>query len=148
MRSFEDRNGLSWTVDINVSTVRRVRQMTGVNLLDTKSGGFGDLAQDPIKLVDVIYVVCKDEADKRDVSSESFGAAMVGDAINAAWIALIEDLADFFPNPAVREALRRVVMEIKSADKTLTERVQEKVTGLVATAMSQAEKEIELLLTN
>ena len=55
------------------------------------------LSTDPILLCDVVYVLCKPEADQQNVTDEQFGQAMAGDAIEHATTALLEELVDFFP---------------------------------------------------
>ncbi|HEX5442603.1 MAG TPA: hypothetical protein VFW87_02185, partial [Pirellulales bacterium] len=58
---------------------------------------------------DVLYVLCKEDADAKQVSDEDFGRALGGDAIQAAAEALVEELIDFFPDERSRQALRKVV---------------------------------------
>jgi len=79
--------GRAWNVEINVDAIKRVRGTCGVDLLDAsdkQKSLLTDLATDPVLLVDVIYVVCKPQADDRGVSDEDFGRAMAGDAIDRA----------------------------------------------------------------
>ena len=110
MRTFKDNTGRTWNVAINVDTIKRVRAMTDVNLLEILGGSVIErLVLDPILLCDVAYAVCKPEAEQRGVSDEDFGRAMAGDAIDEASRALLEDLVDFFPSPRDRANLRKVL---------------------------------------
>ena len=69
-----------------------------MNLLEVIEGKLLErLISDPVLLCDVIYSVCKPEADAKSVSDEDFGRAMAGDAIDAATTAVLEELVDFFP---------------------------------------------------
>jgi hypothetical protein len=120
MKTFNDSAGRTWTVDINVDTIKRVRDLTktdderGVNLLEVVEGKLIDrLEADPILLVDVLYIVCKPEADKQNVSDEDFGRAMRGDAIANGTKALLEDLADFFPE-GKRQMIRKVLAKMET----------------------------------
>src|SRR5207247_1616024 len=63
---------------------------------------------DPILFVNVLYVLCKAQADSRNVSDYDFGAAMNGDALEDASIAILEEVADFSPSQK-REVLRQVI---------------------------------------
>jgi len=108
--TFTDNAGRGWTVAITTDAVKRVRTLLDVDLLEIVEGKLLQrLIQDPVLLCDVIYVVCKPEADARKVSDEDFGRAMAGDAIEAATKALLEAIANFFPNQRDRANLTRVI---------------------------------------
>jgi len=82
MRSFKDNEGRQWSVDINVAAIKRVRGLTGTDLMQVIEGTLIEkLICDPVLLCDVVYAICKPEADTRNVSDEEFGKAMAGDAI-------------------------------------------------------------------
>src|SRR5262245_66052332 len=98
MKTFSDNAGRIWTLQINVDAIKRVRDLAEVNLLEVVEGKLLErLISDPVLLCDVIYSVCKPEADAKQVSDEDFGRAMAGDAIEAATTALLEELVGFFP---------------------------------------------------
>ncbi len=110
MKTFTDNAGRSWTVAVNVDAIKRVRGLVGVDLLEVLDGSLIErLVRDPVLLCDVVYAVCKPQADERGVSDEDFGRAMAGDAIEHATKALLEELVGFSPNPRDRAALRRVI---------------------------------------
>jgi hypothetical protein len=126
MKTFTDNAGRTWTVTINVNAIKRVKGLTGVNLLDVVNGDadrsegglLGKLSSDPILLCDILYAVCKPEADPRNISDEDFGRGMAGDAIDAGTTALLEELVDFFP-----QAKRRVLDQALRKLRTLEARV-------------------------
>lgn len=98
MKTFVDNAGRTWTVAINVDAVKRVRDLVDVNLLEVIEGKLLErLIGDPVLLCDVLYAVCKPEADAKAVTDVDFGRAMAGDAIDGGTTALLEDLVDFFP---------------------------------------------------
>ena len=109
MKTFTDNAGRTWTVAVNVGAVKRVKDLTGVNLA---SAVFGDvvekLAEDPVLLCDVLYALCKPEAEANGVTDEQFGQAMGGDAIDTATTALLEELVSFFPSRR-RSVLQKVL---------------------------------------
>jgi len=130
MKTFQDNAGRQWTVTINVDAIRRVRSLVEVNLLDVLDDGCRLLAQlhdDPVLLVDVIYCVCKLEADAKDVSDEDFGRAMAGDAIGNATAALLAELSDFFPNARQRAAMQ----ELLRKTNTVADRLLEKAVSAI-----------------
>src|SRR5690606_18405993 len=98
MKTFNDNAGRTWTVAINVDAIKRVKSLLGVNLLDAVEGKLIEqLVSDPVMLCDVLYVLCKPEADAKQVSDEDFGRSMAGDAIDHGTTCLLEELVDFFP---------------------------------------------------
>ena len=114
MKTFADNAGRTWTVAINVECIKRVKTLLSVNLLDAIEGKLIEqLVSDPVLLCDVIYAVCKPEADTKEVSDEEFGRAMAGDAIDHATTALLEELVDFFPS-GKRQVLAKALAKLKT----------------------------------
>jgi hypothetical protein len=110
MRTFEDTAGRKWAVVITVDTIKRVRGLLNVDLLEITDGSLIEkLIRDPVLLCDVVYAVCQPEADQQGVSDVQFGQAMAGDAIERATQALLEELVDFSPSPRDRANLRQVL---------------------------------------
>jgi hypothetical protein len=110
MKTFTDNAGRTWTLAINVDAIKRVRGLLNVDLLEIVEGKLIEkLIRDPVLLCDVVYAVCKPEADTRNVSDEDFGRAMAGDAIEHATKALLEELVGFSPSPRDRANLQRVL---------------------------------------
>jgi hypothetical protein len=62
-----------------------------------------------VLLCDVIYGVCKPQADEQNISDEDFGRAMAGDAIEHATRALLDELVGFSPSPKDRANLQRIL---------------------------------------
>jgi len=110
MKVFKDNASREWTVEINVAALKRVKSLTDVDLLGVLEGTLIErLIGDPVLLCDVVYAVCKPQADEREVSDEDFGRAMAGDAIEHATEALLEELVSFCPSPRDRANLGRVL---------------------------------------
>jgi hypothetical protein len=154
MKCFKDNQNRNWTIVVNVAAVKRVRSLLEINLLDVvkldeKNRPNVDLleqlASDPVLLCDVIYCICKPDADAQNISDEDFGAAMGGDAIEHATTALLEELVDFFPE-AKRLVLRKLMnagekvklqmekalkleLENPQLDKELEKQVKEYITS-------------------
>jgi len=110
MKTFTDNAGRTWTIAVNVDVVKRVRGLLEVDLLEVVEGKLIErLIRDPVLLCDVIYVVCKPEADANGISDTDFGKAMAGDAIEQATKVLLEELVSFSPSPRDRANLGRVL---------------------------------------
>ena len=155
MRTFQDNAGRTWTVALNVWTVKKVRDLLGVDLLDLcgpstplgasdagkpGSGLLQRFITDPVLLVDVLYVACKDQADPLGVTDEQFGRAMAGDAIDAATRAFLEELADFTPSPRDRARARKVMDAtwklIDKAQDVLDAKAEKELPAAAAAALS------------
>ncbi|MDD3952248.1 MAG: hypothetical protein PHW59_14135 [Desulfobacterales bacterium] len=136
MKSFTDNAGRLWTLAVNVAAIKRVRAICDVDLnsiveLDAKNNPTAKLLErlstDPVLLVDVLYAVCKPEADAKNISDEEFGAAMAGDAVDHATSALLDEIIDFFP-----EAKRRAFQKILSATRRFESLARKKMESLLA----------------
>ena len=113
MKTFTDNAGRVWTVQVNVDAIKRVRDLVQVNLLEVVEGKLLErLISDPVLLCDVIYSLCKPEADAKNVSDVDFGKAMGGDAIDGGTTALLEELVDFFPQ-AKRRVLAKALAKLQ-----------------------------------
>lgn len=103
MHTFTDALDRSWSVEITVASLKRIRALAGVDLLEAAGGSLLDrLVSDPVLLGDVLYAAVKPQADERKLSDEDFGRALAGDAIDRATTALLEEFVAFFPTPRRR----------------------------------------------
>jgi hypothetical protein len=128
MRSFKDNQGRQWSVEINVTAIKRVRGLTGEDLMQVIEGTLIEkLIRDPVLLCDVVYAICKPEADARSVSDEEFGKAMAGDAIEAATTAVLEELVGFCPSPRDRANLGRVLQATRKVMDRARDLVEKKL---------------------
>ncbi|MCK6490699.1 MAG: hypothetical protein L6R48_20810 [Planctomycetes bacterium] len=127
MHTFTDALGRSWSLEITVATLKRVRAVAGVDLIEAAGGTLLDrLVADPVLLGDVLYACVKPQADERKITDEDFGRSLAGDAIDLATTALLEEFVAFFPKP------RRRVLEQALA----------KLAGWRAAALSAAEERL------
>jgi len=125
MKSFTDSAGRTWTVEVNVSAVKRVRGLLGVDLLDVAGGDLlSRLADDPCVLVDVLFALCKAEADAKGVTDEDFGRGMVGGVLDEASGVLMKELLDFFPSAQRAMALGRMARKIVEQEAALAQAVE------------------------
>ena len=116
MKTFKDNAGRSWTVAVNVAAIKRVKSLIDVNLMEAVEGDLLEkLSTDPVLLCDVVYAICKPEADTQSVMDEQFGQAMAGDAIEHATTALLEELIDFFPL-AKRRVLHKALEKLRAVE--------------------------------
>jgi hypothetical protein len=135
MRSFKDNKNHTWTINITVAAIKRVRALCDIDLYslveigeDGKSNTalLEHLSRDPVLLIDAIYAVCKPEADALGISDEEFGEAMAGDAIDEAAAAFLDELVDFFPGMK-----RRALKKILEASHRFEEAAKQRLTTIL-----------------
>jgi len=131
LKTFRDNAGNEWTVEINVSALKRVRSLTGTDLLGIISGGnlLERLMRDPVLLCDIIFALIKPQADRKQISDEAFGAAMAGDSIDAATAAMLDELVAFCPSPRDRANLGRVLTTVRKAMDKARDVVEARLDG-------------------
>lgn len=156
MPTFKDTNGREWSVRANVGIIKEVRENLHVNLAVLDGKIFERLQDDPELLVNVLWIVCKDEASKANVTAEKFGEALVGDVIDDATQALTQAIANFFPKrkrelmnllAAKTESLRE--LQFQKVKTRLTDpAVDQKITTALETAMNQDFEKALMQLTS
>jgi len=121
MRSFQDRRGREWRVELNVGDVERLRASSlALNVLDVVDEHRAEACytrlSDPVTLVRVLWHLIEDQATAIGVTPEDFGGAMGGDALDDAAAALDQALVDFFPRSLrrVMEAAQAKIREIET----------------------------------
>jgi hypothetical protein len=127
VKTFKDNADRTWTVTVNVDAIKRVRSLLSIDLMEAVEGKLIErLIGDPILLCDVIYCVCKEDADAKGITDEEFGRAMAGDAIELATTALLEELVDFFPQ-GKRQLLRKALAKLETLQETMLAVVSERL---------------------
>ena len=117
MRQFTDRMDRVWEVELNVRQMKRVRDVLGIDLVNVIQAGkdgavatdtLDRVANDPILLVDILWVLCEGQAKAAGVTDDDFGSSLAGDSISDATRAFLDELVDFFPG-ARRLFLKKAV---------------------------------------
>ncbi len=146
MQMFRDTDDTQWSITIHVTAVKRVRSIVGVDLYALARDGFRaleDLLGDPIRFVDVLFVLCKDEAAGGGITDEDFGKRMGGDAIIAATDAFVQELIDFFPNVKARQSLHKLIRKGREVgEATMSRVVDEADKMLAAVDVNQAAEQL------
>ncbi|MEM9658880.1 MAG: hypothetical protein AAF961_11010 [Planctomycetota bacterium] len=151
MHKFTDNQGDEWSVWVDTRDAKRVRKLVGVDLLlPDLNAMIETLAGDPIALVDSLYVICQEQCQQREISDEEFGRRLVGDAIDAATVALLEALADFFPSRR-SQLLRTLVAKIRAADQRMLDRAHAVIADgrldrAIDRELAKSEQELDAIL--
>jgi hypothetical protein len=99
--SFKDDLGREWNLRLDFSLVRSIRDSLGVDLLSLEQQGnaLTRMADDPALLVDVVYLICEKQCQRRKISDEEFGHGFTGETFQTAAAAFMEALVSFTPPP-------------------------------------------------
>lgn len=146
--TFTDQDGRSWLCAINIATVRSLKDRIGLDVMSAFEGKlFSELASDPVKLGDALYVICEQQARDRGISDWDFGCLLAGDTLDRATDALIEAIIDFFPGSR-REILSQIWNKQRQADRQVTAAALRRVNSsamdrMIEKAVSEAELEFD-----
>ena len=99
MPEFTDSKNQKWPIAVNGATIKRVMEKLKVDLGDPLAGDPPLLTRfdlDIIFKVDLIYVVCLPEAERRGLSDVEFAERLEAEALYSASQAFLEAWAGFF----------------------------------------------------
>ena len=145
MAKFLDAENRYWEPEVDVVTIGRVRKALGINLLELllPDSTLAERLTDPCLLVDILYLLCEEQADKSGVSDTAFGKAMTPDGIEDGWAAVLEGIVLFSPR-GLRPAHQRVLEKAKKYQEAAAEKVKMLVAGPEFEAMLDRELEKRL----
>ena len=126
MKTFKDATGRTWTVAVNTTTAQRVRDLTDINPFDMqKFNEIYSILRDPIRLVALVYALCKPEIEQRELTPEQFGESLSGQSLRDAWDAFEAELILFIRQltPGDGERLQATLDRIRSLDDLATEKL-------------------------
>ncbi len=110
--TFTDNKARVWTVELDVTTIKRVRKTLQVDLLATgekQRDLLMRLSGEPVLLANLLFVICQEQAELQKVTDEEFGRGLGGDSIAHATEAMLDALVNFTPNPRDRMRMRKVL---------------------------------------
>lgn len=130
MAEFKDNQGRVWKVSVTVATLKRVKELTGVNLGTDLAESVKSVTGDPILLCDVLYAVCKPQCDEKGVSDVSFGESLGGDSIGAATDAFLEGITDFLSDPVRRAHMKSALAKMRAATEAAIDKAAKELESI------------------
>jgi len=126
MKTFTDRAGRTWNVEITVSALKRVRELAKIDLCQIGEATPGDKPvesrlDDLALLGEVLFAVVKPQADALKVSEAAFLDSLDGPAMSVAAEAFWEELVSFF-RPCLPLAGRLIALGAEIARQAREER--------------------------
>lgn len=126
MHVFKDTTGRTWHASLTVATLKKARDLAGVDLADVSDGEvFRRLAADPVLLCSALHAISEPAPGESAATLDAFCAAMGGDTLAPASDALVGEVVDFFP-PPVRARMKSAVAAAKKAQEEALRRMDER----------------------
>lgn len=135
MRSFEDKTGQSWNVELTIGVIENIKDKLNVDLFDPVGEDhqlivdLAPISPKNIKLfIDIIWVVCEDQCKDRSLSSSEFGSLLNADSLKQIYSAFYEEWELFFQSlgrkdlgekirkmkSLIQEGVEEMIVEIKA----------------------------------
>ena len=97
MTTFTDAKDQEWRIEFDGFLLDRIEKDAGIDLGELSAGGLLAVDQDVKALVRVLSVACEDQIKERGMVARDFQKQVRKDAITRGRKAVMEALADFFP---------------------------------------------------
>lgn len=149
MKSFTDKTGESWDLDLNIGAAMRLKSRLDIDIENAvtfdKSNNPEDvsllerIAEDSILLFNVIFILCEKQVQDRKLTQEQFAERFTGDTIEAATDALLDEIVNFS-----RPAKRKVLQRLRQISKEYSDRAGKQLDQVLADQKFQDEIENHL----
>lgn len=141
-------NGQAFTLELDTPLIREVRKELDIDLVASDMSGEAKAASDIATLVDVLWILCREQAEKNGISADVFGRGIKGDSWEAAVLALRRAIAFFSPSSSRSIRLAQIAAEerlqragaaaalAKMTDEKAMKAIEDQITAEVDRAMS------------
>ena len=141
MKTFVTTDGTTWQVVVNVATIKRCMDDTGLRLTDlfASEAKIGEFFADDVRFCEVLFSVVRPQAEADGKTLDDFLAGIDGTVIEGAVEALLAEVADFFQEPR-KGLIKKTLARYQAAHlKLVTE-------GVLAAEKRMEETDFEKLL--
>jgi hypothetical protein len=136
-KTFIDKQNRSWTVEINVQEMKRIKTICNLDIEDLISVKNKEIDAEPLrsfidsraKTSEVLYAILKPDLERANVSQDEFDASLSGKVMKSAKTALIQALEDFFQDAPSQIAMRGLKDDLEQMEM-MVEATMEKMTEL------------------
>lgn len=127
MAKFVDAKNRIWIVDVTGTTIRRVKTLTGKSLLDVVDKDLiAELTNDFLLLSEVLYAVCKPQADLEEIGQDEFESGLIGDVLSDGLNTLVDAILTFLPEPR-RRLIQKAIERYREVTARGMERIESQV---------------------
>ena len=152
MPSFK-AGGKEWLVAVDGPKIRRIREACGIDLGARDCSQFDRLTNDPLLAQDVLWQLCRKDAEAAGLDCDQFQGLLSGDVGEAAGNALIEAVIDFFPSQQ-RKLLRDMLTKNRAVQEAATEAASTRISdpttleAIKAAAVAEVNAAIDKAMAN
>lgn len=121
MAKFKTLDGKEWVIDVTYLTVKRVRDLCAVNLLDIcnlDKESLSGWVSDDLKVLEVVCAVVRPQLAAIDMADDEFFAACDGQVLKDAVERLVDEVASFFQEPR-KGLVRKVVAKLRETERKM-----------------------------
>lgn len=144
MKRFIDATGKQWEIDVHLESIERVKSSRGIDLTKLFADEMrliNQLSEDHATLAEVLWELqTSPGADRSELLR-----GLRGDALEAGFKALLDDVIDFFPNSRQRKICRETVEKLWQTVDAIHDQTEKKLAELspmlLASATSSAESQ-------
>lgn len=97
MPTFKDLSGREWTIRFDGLLLDELRAERGIDLTDLVGTVYVTLQNDAALLTRALCFLCREAVDQAGLTPRQFAANLAGEALDAAFAALLQAAQDFFP---------------------------------------------------
>lgn len=123
MRAFTDTTGRKWELTINVGQVRAVRDRASFDLsaaITDKFVSLANLVNDQCKFCEVLFTLCREQAEKLGVNNKQFEDAQDADSLNEAADAFLHEFAEKMVPKTNRQNFLKYLAKAKEVGEMLS----------------------------
>lgn len=142
---FTDKTGRQWRLDLTVRTAKRLRDTLELDLF--RADEMLLAIQDPVRLCDIAYLCCEEQACERHVSDEEFGRSLDYETVESIRPLLTETYIRFFPEGAAREAVELLAEKIGVLGARTMELIKPRMKSIEAALDTTMDRIVETMET-
>ena len=127
MATFTDKQGEQWQIDLNFGTVRNLKKITNIDLVEDKVGDKSAsvlLVGDPYTQADLLWGLCKSQAEENGITEEQFYQRLPYQEAEAAFWKEWENFFQSLGRTERAEALAAIRKAQAKAVEMVTEKVR------------------------
>ena len=134
MERFKDASDREWTLTVTVKTVKAIRDELNIDITKMfEPSETMNVIGDPVTFVNVLFIVCREQATVRGLNDEKFGEALYdggdGDVVETARECLIREMLRFFPK-ARQEMVRATLAKAKELQDVTSDLILKRISGI------------------
>jgi len=133
MQSFTDNANRAWTVEITLGHARKINALHKVCLLTADDVELRQLLDVPRGL-DIVWLLIEAQAAREGIGREQFEAALTGETIQAAMVALWTAVGDFFRYEPTLVRRWLALIEAREAETTTNQSPEAATPGTTCSA--------------